>query len=735
MADNEKTILITVETDTTQASQGVDDLGNKLGGLNDKIIDKPFKNFKQEMKAAKDELYQLEQQFGRNSKQFAEGAKRVAELQDKFQETNQSIAAFNPDNKLQSLVGAARGATGAIQGISGAMAFLGNESENSMEVIKRLQGLMAFSQALNSVDDIKNAYKNFGSVLQASTVFQKGNAAATTVTSAAMKGLGLAAETSSVGFKILKGAIVATGIGALVIGIVALIQNFDTIKEKILNMIPGLSTVFDFISGVVEKFTDMVGLTDEADRRLDALRKKYADENVDLENRNKLLSAQGGNEDEIYKNNKKRLENDLDVLRKVFREKGKYTDEERKQVKDLQTDLKVLDAQNIKRIDDNNKKEVDKQTQKNKQLLDQQKAYRDAAKKINDEALNDVAKGGLGDKDKELFDLNLRYQAKKDALKKAGIDTKAIAEQNQLEIIAINDKYDKIASDKAVKAEEDKLKAIDEAKKKTIAELANQKAFAEANLAGAERDNVIKDTDSPEVIAEKIANLQQAKLTAEQEAFQLELAQKQGNLGELELLEQQHKDRVLAINKEATDKQLEYDLQKIASARAEQDAKIAFAASIGSVLSQLSALVGKQTVAGKVFALAEIAHGTAVGFIQGLKIAQKSADATGPGAAFAFPIFYASQIAAVLGAAAKAKAVLSSAPSLGTSGGGSFSQSAPNISSIAPTINSVGASTPATQDVRITNFGQQDPIRAYVLASDLQNNEQKNKFLNRISSF
>jgi hypothetical protein len=47
-----------------------------------------------------------------------------------------------------------------------------------------------------------------------------------------------------------------------------------------------------------------------------------------------------------------------------------------------------------------------------------------------------------------------------------------------------------------------------------------------------------------------------------------------------------------------------------------------------------------------------------MGFIQGLDIAQKGAKATGPAAPFAFPIFYAAQIAAVLGAAGKAKAIL-----------------------------------------------------------------------------
>ena len=86
--------------------------------------------------------------------------------------------------------------------------------------------------------------------------------------------------------------------------------------------------------------------------------------------------------------------------------------------------------------------------------------------------------------------------------------------------------------------------------------------------------------------------------------------------------------------------------------------------------------------AAKTAALAEIAIGTGVGFINALRIAQQSAIAGGPGAAFAFPIFYASQVAAILSAASRAKAILKS----GSGGGGGSDTPAP-----APTSNSAPA--------------------------------------------
>jgi hypothetical protein len=68
-------------------------------------------------------------------------------------------------------------------------------------------------------------------------------------------------------------------------------------------------------------------------------------------------------------------------------------------------------------------------------------------------------------------------------------------------------------------------------------------------------------------------------------------------------------------------------------------------ANIGK-LGGLSALF-KRYRSSKAAALAEIAIGSAIGLINGLDIAQKSAKGTGPAAAFAFPIFYATQVAAV----------------------------------------------------------------------------------------
>ena len=110
------------------------------------------------------------------------------------------------------------------------------------------------------------------------------------------------------------------------------------------------------------------------------------------------------------------------------------------------------------------------------------------------------------------------------------------------------------------------------------------------------------------------------------------------------------------ITKEALNTEIEEDA---AAQEMKKAARMDFLRTAASVFSGLAGLAKKGSDEFKALALADIAANTAIGFVQALNIAQKSAAATGPAAAFAFPIFYASQIAAVLGAASQAKSVLS----------------------------------------------------------------------------
>ena len=152
-------------------------------------------------------------------------------------------------------------------------------------------------------------------------------------------------------------------------------------------------------------------------------------------------------------------------------------------------------------------------------------------------------------------------------------------------------------------------------------------------------------------------------------------------------------------------------------AEAKMELQFQLASAIGGAIGAIGNLFAEGTAASKAAGLAEIAIGTGVGLIQGLDIAQKSAKGTGPAAAFAFPIFYATQIAAVLGAVSQAKSILGTVKGGGGSTG-SVSGARGAIASSPPAFNVVGAN-PQSQLAETISGQTNEPVKAYVTASDV----------------
>ena len=141
-------------------------------------------------------------------------------------------------------------------------------------------------------------------------------------------------------------------------------------------------------------------------------------------------------------------------------------------------------------------------------------------------------------------------------------------------------------------------------------------------------------------------------------------------------------------------------------------------------LGGLSQALGQGTDAGKAAAIAEIALTTGIGFAKALEIAQKSAAAAGPGAAFAFPIFYATQIAAVLGAIGQAKEIIS-----GVQGGPAVPTV--NVGTRGTTTSFAGPpQQPTDFGLSPETAGFNSPVRAYVVSGDVTTSQEADAKLN-----
>ena len=272
-------------------------------------------------------------------------------------------------------------------------------------------------------------------------------------------------------------------------------------------------------------------------------------------------------------------------------------------------------------------------------------------------------------------------------------------------------------------------KANDLALSKELLELGNAQLESDTTLA------IAKKRFNAEQIEDNLLRLEAQKLIDEEEKI-LQEARLQSIVDEATAGTQAKIDAQIALDdflEQSRQQNITRDKdilkEETAITEAKKSLQLQLAAAIGNAIGQIGQLFDKGTAASKAAALADIAIGTGIGFIQALDIAQKGAKATGPAAPFAFPIFYATQITAVLGAVMQAKQILSTVK--GGGGGGAtpspVAAAAPEAAeSVAPAFNIVGASE--TNQLADAIGGQtQVPTRAFVVSSDVSTAQEMDR--------
>lgn len=190
-------------------------------------------DIKRVIKQLQFELLAVTEEFGQSSEQAVKLATQIEELKDKMADAKSMTDAFNPDAKFRAFSQSLQGVAGGFAAVQGAMAVFGVESEDLQQTLVKVQGALALSEGLNTfLDTGIQGFKNLISVIQNSTIAIKANEIATKAASFAMKLFGIEVETTSTAFSILKGAMAATGIGLLVVGIGQAISYFEKFSNK-----------------------------------------------------------------------------------------------------------------------------------------------------------------------------------------------------------------------------------------------------------------------------------------------------------------------------------------------------------------------------------------------------------------------------------------------------------------------------------------------------------------------
>jgi len=283
--------------------------------VNTKSAEGSVGSLKKQLREAQNEVTTLADKFGATSQQAIEAAKRTAELRDRIGDAKALTDAYNPDAKFKALTSSLAGVAGGFAALQGGMSLFGAESENVQKSLLKVQSAMALSQGLNQVGESIDSFKNLATQIKGGVV----NA-----------------------FSTLKGAIISTGIGALVVGVGLAIANFEKIKETLLNLFPGLSEFGDKVKGIVQAITDWAGITSQAARNQDDLKKATEAAIFSLDQSIKILQSQDGTEEEVYKLKRQRIEKQISLL-------GDVKDEEIKKKVELNAELTILDNLDQKR--------------------------------------------------------------------------------------------------------------------------------------------------------------------------------------------------------------------------------------------------------------------------------------------------------------------------------------------------------------------------------------------------
>jgi chemotaxis protein histidine kinase CheA len=561
-------------------------------------------------------------QFGEFSPEAVKAEQALAGARDRMDDFNDRVKAVNPDKfaQLNTVVsGVARG----FQAAQGAMALFGNESEDLQKTMVKLQGAMALAEGLEGLGKVQ---QQFGAIAKN------------------IKG-GVTQAFQSLG------RISTLALGGIGIVLTLIITNFDTLKKAVMSLIPGLGSMAKFVGGLVQQFTDWVGITSAEDRALEKLNKTTAKANEQLDREIALLKARG-DEVGVFNKQRQKLENDLAQARANY---GKNTEKEwGKIILDTKNALAVLrvEEQNFQnqqaqaQADANAQAEKDRQAERDKKKAEKKKEEEEAkaAEKLKNEQIAEANQGFI-------------ESERERRLAQAKTEQEAIKIKYQNERLALRDAFWKQLQDNA--GNEEAIKLIK-------AKYQSDTATAKANFDKEEAEANKKASD--EFIANK---------------------KKEGEV-------------VNAIAADSATK-------RINSEKAVQQAKQdLFKASI-DLANSIAALVGEQTKTGKAIALSVIAADTAMAISGALNVTQKPSPDNVATGGLAGAAKYIGLAAMILTNAKKARDILKggqpSAPSGAgqMSGGGMPQMSAPNISSSLPTVSGFDTKVFVTEgDIRRT---------------------------------
>lgn len=246
------------EARRNELGQEIDEINNQLKELDYSIgnhqrnvgnysegMVEGFRSIKEEIKSYKDQLYTLEEgteEYNEVFAKLADASFRQRDLTEKLKYSTADIGEV-----INTTVGVVSGLASGFGAVQGAMAVFGVENEKVEETMVKLQGTLAMVQGLQGMEGLIDKIGGLKMVvsgwISSNNKVSKSIKAVATATNAetiateahtgAMVADTVATNVATVATNTFKKALIATGIGAIVVLVGTLIANWDKLTKAI----------------------------------------------------------------------------------------------------------------------------------------------------------------------------------------------------------------------------------------------------------------------------------------------------------------------------------------------------------------------------------------------------------------------------------------------------------------------------------------------------------------------
>jgi hypothetical protein len=253
------------ETQTTlESGKGIDAFEKNLDDL-DKKLKEGNLSIRQQSKLIK-EYQTIALQAGESSPIGQRAINSAAQLTDRLGDLRAQTTALSSDTvRLDTALQGIETGAAVFQGLQSAIALTGVENEDLVKTMVKLQAVQGVVNAVNVVARNLNKEAILGLQLRiglekAKNFILTGSIVSTTAMAGAEGGLTTATLGTTTAMKLLRGALIATGIGAIIVLIGTLIANFDKVTAVVQKLSGYVLKAYDYFDNLGVAVKVLIGI-------------------------------------------------------------------------------------------------------------------------------------------------------------------------------------------------------------------------------------------------------------------------------------------------------------------------------------------------------------------------------------------------------------------------------------------------------------------------------------------